>query len=1302
VFDGLIGLVRAEKEGTVQEQVQRCFYYLCKCPDVARERCTEAISKLLAMIKDESKSSEEAACNRREVASVALKESLKGINEVPASKDTAASFAPDLFAVVRDTASAADARVKCCECFTVIVQSSAKYVAANPNLINDLFLLLASSNASSLSLFRKRLVSCIVSLSTQLSDETFNAFLKLLCQKLSETASAAETPFSVASSIVQIIGAVAATPNGSRITNSLEDFITRFVILCKEPTNASMEDSDEVDDSNNEALDELRSLIFQSLEVVLGKCSPAVLIPLLQPVLQLISKFVSYNPNMFGEEEDEDDETEMSDSASGAATAAAAEDGEMGDDDEDAFDDEFGSDFDDDDISDSSWKIRRDSIRCFVAVSAALVQSPVQFVESSKLIFSSLLKRLNDHDESVLLEAISAVSSVVRSCSTVAKAYSSVQTKSIVESLNTLFSSTLAFAAKVSRKLTKILGDEKATVKARTNCVQLAAALVRFDEEACEKGQGGASSDHHRFVQNIVSVWSSVNKALLAAENSSTSTVSSGIPNDPASATLKVESLHFLQAFLKASVVAVSTRQHAVESVPTVAKCVADPYVHSSSEALRVVPHIMASLRKEDGKVGSEDGTVVDNLCVAVVTKYGFLGNSNLETEVKECTINALVSVITIGGNVIPPATFKDKCLPIIMGSIQNESTRTLGIKALNEIASCSLSLDISSIAGSAVDNFLVLVKDVSNKQMRQSALAASAAVFKHETGGKSIPESLAVSMMTEVCSLISSEDFYLSHLAINVAANAISCCNTSSVKKAFADRFVEPINKLISTQPVQGATLSSLIYCFTVCAQTGVFSAPLKVVDTFTSLVAGDVSKQIIASIATICAAYVSNIADASAKNNCIKQLTTLCKKAEGNQSSQCFAMLTIGNIGRDNDLAGMLDTIMKDVAKPAFDKGSDDARSAAAFMLGSVTAGSIPAYIKAIGAWAKEAKDNVQYYVLATLREFASKLVETNNTADCASVCSTVADIVKSLITKDDEGKRNIASECLGKLCALAPATVCPVILSMATDASKEPRTIAAGAIRVMYSNVNGGKSCAAWQCENKPVVVRFIHDNASVLFGLITDAEVQVRHVLLLTLNYILHQNSAELIPDNVFSVVAPAVLRETEVRPELIETVEYGPLKVKQDHGVESRKAAYECLSALLDAYPDALKIEDILAHAGKGMCDEYDVNLLAIQICCKVASSPLTSLAIPPLVDASFTASLEAIMFPSKKKPTPDEEVKFGEAKKKAMRLIVILRNIPGMSTAAPKFTKFVNTRIVPTPILSDMMKEAAEAMDTSK
>jgi len=1307
VFTALLERVRVETEGTVQEQVQRCFYSLCKCPDIERDKCTNAVKELLGLIKKDAALADEASNSRREVASLSLKEALKGMDEVPQSKGIAASYAPDLFAIVQDTKAAADTRVKCCECLTVIIQNNDQYVAANPTIAKTLFMLLVCSTASSLSLFRKRLVTCIVCLSAQLSDQAFIDFVKILCEKLSEIASASETCYEIAFSLVQIIGSVAATPNGSRMANNLKDLLPVFVTLCKEPTNGSMMDTDEFEDNNNEALDELRSLVFQSCEVLLGKCSAATLLPLIQPVLDLVCKFISYGSLVTDEDEDE----RMTDAPAGSA-AGETDNGEMNDDDDNdgfedgGFDDFGGSDFDDDDYNDSTWKIRRDAIRCFVAISAALVQSPARFVESSKTIFNSLRQRLSETDESVLLEALSAVSSVIACCSRMTIKYCTVKTPSVVEALNLLISSSLEYAVKVAEKLSKIMSQPKTSVKVRTSCVQLAAALIKFNQDVGKRSKSG--SNEKKFADSLAAIWSSVNEALNSAENASASSVSSGIPTDTAAASLKVESLRFLQAFLDASSVGLSSRDHAVKSSEAVAKCLSDPYVHAASESLRVIPVIMAALRQKDEKISAEDGKVVDALAIAVTTKYGVLGTSSLEYEVKECAITALVSILTIGGSVLPAVTFKDKCLPVIIGSMHTEMTRIVGIKALNDIASSALELDLSSVAGQAIDELKKMLGDTSNKQLRQTALAACASVLKHEAGKKSLSEAQIVGLMNVIYMMISSDDLYLSHLVISVAANALSCCSSSSVKKAFSDSFLKPVCAFIQSQPLQGATLSSFVSCFNICGKNGVFSSPLSIVEDFIKLVCGpEVTKQIVVSVATICAGYVNGIADASVKRKCVDKFISLCQDSSAdNQTSKCFSMMTVGQVGRDCDLSDLLKVIMDKIAKPAFTNGSDDIRTAAASMLGGVAAGSISTYIKAIDDWSREAAENVQYYVLATLREFASRLVESNNTAGSAQVCTNVANMVKSLIHKKDEGKRNIAAECLGKLCALTPSALCPIILEMAADKSDECRTIAAGAVRVMYSSVIGGKGCAAWQSENRVLITRFIYDNAAALFKLIKDAKVQVRHGIMLTLNYLLHQNSSELIPVEVLREVAPSVLVEADVEShkELIKEVKYGPHKVKRDKGVESRKAAYECLSSLLDSYPDILSIETVTAKLGAGLRDEYDIILLVIQICCKLASSPLTNTAMLPYVDKNLLSAFNDTVFPPSRNGAkkPEEEEHQADAKKKIMRVFVLLKNNSAISAEAPQFSEFLTRKILSAAQLSAMMKEAEDSLNSSK
>ena len=103
------------------------------------------------------------------------------------------------------------------------------------------------------------------------------------------------------------------------------------------------------------------------------------------------------------------------------------------------------------------------------------------------------------------------------------------------------FSSSLAFAAKVSQKLSKILDDSKTSVKVLTCSVQLAVALVQFDQELGRRLEEGDNKDwQKKFVSAILVVWKSVDDNLNSVEVSSSSSASSGIPVDPATASLMV------------------------------------------------------------------------------------------------------------------------------------------------------------------------------------------------------------------------------------------------------------------------------------------------------------------------------------------------------------------------------------------------------------------------------------------------------------------------------------------------------------------------------------------------------------------------------------------------------------------------------------------------------------------------------------------------------------------------------------------------------------------------------------------
>lgn len=63
---------------------------------------------------------------------------------------------------------------------------------------------------------------------------------------------------------------------------------------------------------------------------------------------------------------------------------------------------------------------------------------------------------------------------------------------------------------------------------------------------------------------------------------------------------------------------------------------------------------------------------------------------------------------------------------------------------------------------------------------------------------------------------------------------------------------------------------------------------------------------------------------------------------------------------------------------------------------------------------------------------------------------------------------------------------------------------------------------------------------------------------------------------------------------------------GPFKHKVDDGLDIRKAAFECMYTLLDTCLDRLDIFDFLTHLQQGLCDHYDIKMLAYLMVARLA------------------------------------------------------------------------------------------------
>ncbi len=210
----------------------------------------------------------------------------------------------------------------------------------------------------------------------------------------------------------------------------------------------------------------------------------------------------------------------------------------------------------------------------------------------------------------------------------------------------------------------------------------------------------------------------------------------------------------------------------------------------------------------------------------------------------------------------------------------------------------------------------------------------------------------------------------------------------------------------------------------------------------------------------------------------------------------------------------------------------------------------------------------------------------------------------------------------------------------------------------------------------------------------FILLTIAQT-VRRLALSALNSAA-RTKPHLIRDNLLSIL-PRLYIETQVKPELIRTVQMGPWTHKVDDGLETRKTAYETLYTLvrhtcyqvchlflmpphtqLDTCLAKLELHEFLGYVLAGLQDDSD----EVKVICHMMLFRLAQVA-PTAISArldDITPALEKSMKGATvTKDTVKQDLeRAGELQKSTLRAIVALSKVaqPG---ASPKFDTMVDS-----------------------
>lgn len=234
---------------------------------------------------------------------------------------------------------------------------------------------------------RKRASVCLGALATVVSDNLLLHLVNDLLRRISSLDISSKLTTNLADDIriiIQTIGTISRTV-GYRLGKSLDQIIPLFIKCCGGTSSSS--------ESQELFYNDLREHCFPGLESFILRC-PNEISPHISAILELSLFYMKYDPNYCYDDDNNngDDDNDNND-----------ED----DEDNDGDDDEYGGSDDDD----SSWKIRKATIK----VIQAIVISRVEIIQQNDLFFrvaNELLGRLKEREESVRIEIVNCLTAL--------------------------------------------------------------------------------------------------------------------------------------------------------------------------------------------------------------------------------------------------------------------------------------------------------------------------------------------------------------------------------------------------------------------------------------------------------------------------------------------------------------------------------------------------------------------------------------------------------------------------------------------------------------------------------------------------------------------------------------------------------------------------------------------------------------------------------------------------------------------------------------------------------------------------
>lgn len=537
-----------------------------------------------------------------------------------------------------------------------------------------------------------------------------------------------------------------------------------------------------------------------------------------------------------------------------------------------------------------------------------------------------------------------------------------------------------------------------------------------------------------------------------------------------------------------------------------------------------------------------------------------FLSNE-ADKEVKEASINVVALIISLAAPLLQ-AKKVEMCLSMLTSRLEQELVRVSSIKAITTISESKLQISLNSVISAYSQQLTMLLKQQS-RNLRVLSLGALTALVNYDHLNQI---ELLQKLIKELAPLISASEPHSTFLTLHLAAVILS--KSPPIAPLISNTLLDPCFSLLKSSMLQGNMLDSLVDFFATMISSNHTDLSY---EKLTSKIIDIAYKSEYQPSSNTSRLFFDSIAKCISKLVVLKNDTHLISQLIKDLNSKkvkvrLTALHCLGEIGRIFDVSsvkgdakqGILQNLtLEKIELDDSHAALEDIKSASSIALGGIAIGNLTKYLPEIFEQVEKIS-KFKYLLVGSLREI---IVSHSHTVQGSQSLSpffpSLAKILTTYTSFEEEGVRNIVAECWGKLALSNPENVFKILVEQCKSKSPLSRSTVISSLKY---TVAADSSVTA-------LIDSLLETNLDVFLSLLNDPEVSVRHASLLTFNYIVTHRTLIIKP--LLHKYIPILYNETKIKPELITVVEIGPFKHNVDHGSVLRQASYECMYTLLD-------------------------------------------------------------------------------------------------------------------------------------